>query len=166
MKIFVIISALCVALLLLYLLFKAALRRRVPYQKKNILTANELEFFWRLTRALPDLFIFPQVAMSALIEPTAKQGTKAHMSSFGRISQKRVDYALYDADMKIVCVIELDDKTHDAAKDAARDQMLKSANIRTIRWETKNKPQTNDIQEKVFAELPVNMTRDEKRKKL
>lgn len=160
MKILVVISALCVALPFLYLLFKAALKRSAPFQKKNLLTENELEFFWRLTRALPDLFIFPQVAMSALIEPTANQGTKAHISSFGRISQKRVDYALYDSDMKIICVIELDDKTHNAAKDAARDQMLKSANIRTIRWDTRNKPQTNEIQEKVFADPTESMARD------
>ncbi len=154
MKILVIISAICVALPFLYLLFKAAVRHNAPYQSKSLLTENELEFFWRLTRALPDLFIFPQVAMSALIEPTASHGTKAHMSSFGRISQKRVDYALYNSDMKIVCVIELDDKTHNASKDAARDQMLKSANIRTIRWDARNKPQTKEIQELVFSDPP------------
>jgi hypothetical protein len=163
MKYFVIVCVLCVALPFLYLLFKAVIRNNAPYKEKSLLTENELEFFWRLTRALPELFIFPQVAMSALIEPTASRGSKSHMSSFGKISQKRVDYALYDSEMKIVCVIELDDKTHNADKDAARDQLLKSANIRTLRWDARNKPQASEIQEKVLSPSPAIEERDVKR---
>jgi hypothetical protein len=150
MKIYVLIAAFCVALPFLYLFLKVAIKNKAQYKPKNLLTDNELEFFWRLTRALPEVFIFPQVAMSALIDPTATQGTKAFMSSFGRISQKRVDYALYDTGMKLLCVVELDDKTHQASKDEARDRLLKSAGIRTIRWNSKNKPQASEIQDQVF----------------
>ncbi len=85
----VIFAIFCIVLPFLYLLFKAAIKNSA-YKPKEILTDNELDFFWKLTRALPDVFIFPQVAMSALIDPTATKGSKAFMSSFGRISQKRV----------------------------------------------------------------------------
>ena len=149
MKTSVLIAALCIAAPFLYLFFKASVGKSA-YKAKNLLTDNELEFFWRLTRALPDLFIFPQVAMSALIDPTATPGTKAFMSSFGRISQKRVDYALYDTGLRLLCIVELDDKTHQVSKDEARDRLLKSVGIRTIRWNSKNKPSASEIQNQVF----------------
>jgi len=153
MKTTVLLAALCLAGPFLYLYLKASAKNSVRYKSKNLLTDNELEFFKRLTRALPDVHIFPQVAMSALIEPTATKGTKTFMSAFGRISQKRVDYALYDAGMKLLCIVELDDKMHNAAKDEVRDRFLNSAGIRTIRWNSKNKPQESEIQTQVF-QLP------------
>lgn len=148
----VIFAIFCIVLPFLYLLFKAAIKNSA-YKPKEILTDNELDFFWKLTRALPDVFIFPQVAMSALIDPTATKGSKAFMSSFGRISQKRVDYALFDSGMKLICIVELDDKTHVESKDKDRDRIFKSAGIRTIRWNSKNKPQSDEIYNLVFPEI-------------
>jgi hypothetical protein len=143
------------------LFFKVAVKNSAQYKPRKLLTENEHEFFWRLTRALPETFIFPQVAMSALIDPTATQGSKAFMSSFGRISQKRVDYALYDSSFNLLCVVELDDKTHKADKDEARDQLLKSAGIRTIRWNSNNRPHADEIKVQVYQlERGVDVSED------
>lgn len=38
------------------------------YRARKLMTDNEAEFFGRLVVALPDHYIFPQVAMSALID--------------------------------------------------------------------------------------------------
>lgn len=114
------------------------------YRPRAFLTPNELEFFNRLLRALPDHHVFPQVAMSALIEPTAKG--KEWRSAFGRISQKRVDYCVFTkADMKLVAIVELDDRTHDSKKDAQRDSYTESAGIRTVRFHSKRKPTEPEI---------------------
>jgi hypothetical protein len=61
-------------LLLICVLASQLKPQRSPpqYMQKSILTDNELEFFWRLRRAMPDAYIFPQVAMSALIAPKSK----------------------------------------------------------------------------------------------
>jgi hypothetical protein len=160
MKSYVIVAILFITGPFLYLFLKAAIKNNVQYKPKSILTDNELDFFWKLSRALPDTFIFPQVAISALIEPTAQEGTKAFMSAFGRISQKRVDYALFDAKLKLICIVELDDKSHQADKDKARDYLLKSAGIRTIRWHSKKKPDAGEIQKQVYqyaetTEVPI-----------
>ena len=150
MKISVIIGIFLISLPILYLLFKSIINNGIKYKSKDILTSNEREFFLRLTRALPGVFIFPQMAFSAFLQPTSKEGTKEYMSSFGRISQKRVDFALFDYDFKLICIVELDDKTHIASKDKVRDKYLSSAGIRTIRWNSKNKPTGDEIYNTVF----------------
>lgn len=142
------IGVLLIAIPFALLLLKALTREK--YQLRQFLTNNEMEFFMRLSRALPGMFVFPQVAMSALIEPRAKEGTKQHLSDFGRISQKRVDYAVFNTEMELLCIIELDDKTHDPAKDKARDRLLESAGIKTVRWDSKRKPSAEEIRREVL----------------
>lgn len=118
------------------------------YKLNKIMTDNELEFFKRLSDALPGLYIFPQVAMSALIKPTATN-QKARLISFRQISQKRVDWAIYSRSMKLVCVVELDDSTHNKKNDALRDAALKTAGVETIRWESREKPNIQQIRSKI-----------------
>ena len=109
------------------------------YKPRLLMTNNELEFFHRIRRATLDGFVFPQVAMAGLIEPDGLHGA-AYQASFRRISQKRVDFVVYDALMKLVAVIELDDRTHNPAKDAVRDANFSTAGIRTLRYESRAKP--------------------------
>jgi hypothetical protein len=45
--------------------------RTAAYKQRKLMTDNEAEFFGRLVVALPDHYIFPQVAMSALLETTS-----------------------------------------------------------------------------------------------
>jgi hypothetical protein len=124
--------------------------RCLNYHPMRIMTPNEMEFFSRLEKAWPQGYIFPQVAMSALIQPTAID-RKKYMNDFRKISQKRVDYAIFTAAMHLVCIVELDDATHDPAKDAIRDGMLMDAGIPTVRWHSKRKPSVPQIQKKLLA---------------
>lgn len=109
------------------------------YRKRQVMTPNELEFYGRIVRALPGLHVCPQVAMHALIEPTSTNG-KTRLMHFRRISQKVVDYAIFDAQWALVAVIELDDRTHVASRDAIRDGFMGSAGIRTLRYQSRSKP--------------------------
>ncbi|GGD98318.1 DUF2726 domain-containing protein [Caballeronia grimmiae] len=118
------------------------------YRAVPLLTGNEKEFFERLRRALPEALVFPPVAMSAIIQPlfNGKQRT----IDFRRISQKRVDYAVYDRQLALVAVAELDDRTHDAARDAVRDGYLASAGVRTVRFQSKAKPDEKGIRAALY----------------
>lgn len=124
--------------------------RCLNYHPTRIMTPNEMEFFARLEKAWPEGYIFPQVAMSALIQPTSID-QKKYMNDFRKISQKRVDYAIFTAAMHLVCIVELDDMTHDQAKDAIRDGMLMDAGIPTLRWHSRKKPSVPQIQKKLFS---------------
>lgn len=141
-----VIILICAAVILVsVLLITLLLRDRGPnYRPVPIMTPNELEFFWRISKAAPDAFVFPQVAMSALIAPNEPNGKK-RMAAFRKISQKRVDWAIYTQDMVLVCIVELDDRTHNLENDALRDAMLDSAGIPTVRWDSRKKPLVGEI---------------------
>jgi very-short-patch-repair endonuclease len=135
------------------LLRRLATLGQPQYRARSLLTGNEIEFFRRLRRALPQEYIFPQVALSALIEPRSR--SEKHLRDFRRISQKRVDYAIYTSDLQLVAIVELDDRTHNRVADAERDAFVASAGIRTLRFESRNKPTVEQIRAAVFPAAPV-----------
>jgi hypothetical protein len=114
------------------------------YRKKKLMSENEAEFFGRLVAALPDHYVFPQVAMSAILQASSDNRKQAY-SDFLKIAQHRVDYLVCDKQCAIIAVVELDDRTHSAAKDALRDSRLEQAGIRTVRVPSKNKPTKEEL---------------------
>ena len=117
-------------------------KKRTPegkYRRREIMTDNEMEFFGRLVAALPDHYIFPQVATSALLEPAAGDRKRAHSDRL-RIAQQRLDYVVCNRRCEVVAVVELDDRTHSQAKDAIRDGRLAQGSYRTVRFQSRQKP--------------------------
>ena len=137
------------ALLVLVLVLALFWARRPRYRRQPIMTANEREFYGRLVAACPDCQIWPQVPILALVRPEAKEGTRAFWLAFRMISNTRVDWVIA-RDMEVLAIVELDDRTHDARKDARRDQVLKSCGYRVIRFSSKNRPDPQQIHEAVF----------------
>ena len=127
------------------------------FKSKVLLTANELEFLGRLEAAAPELRFCPQVSMGALLDPAVPRSDgKAYLRARGMFSQKIVDFvAQKRTDGTIVAIIELDDRTHDSAKDGKRDAMLVSAGYRVIRWHSKTKPDAGAIRAEL---MPVVVT--------
>lgn len=124
--------------------------RQPAYRRRAVMTPNEVEFFGRIARALPGLHVCPQVAMHALIEPTSTNA-KTRLLDFRRVSQKVVDYAVFDAQWSVVVVIELDDRTHVASRDAARDGYMAAARIHTLRYQSRAKPTEAQLSADVHA---------------
>lgn len=109
------------------------------YKPRTLLTDNEAEFFARLETAVPEYRIFPQISMTAIIEPSSKDRYWTH---FNRIAMQRVDYVVYTRDLRLICVIELDDRTHDKQqkRDERRDSRLSEAGVNTLRFDSRAKP--------------------------
>lgn len=119
-----------------------ALPRKVIRQKP-MLTGNEREFYGRMRRALSgtSLEVAPQVAMGAILDVALPESHPEYWPIRRQFAQKIIDFVVYErADMSIVSVVELDDRTHDAAKDAARDAMLHAAGLAVTRWDSRAKP--------------------------
>jgi hypothetical protein len=137
------IAALVFGAILFGILF---LGRGPQFAAKALLTANELEFLGRLERAMPDLRFCPQVSMGAILQPAVARNHKRYMSIRGRFAQKIVDFVVQNKTTgSIICLVELDDRTHDAEKDRLRDAMTEEAGYVTVRWESRAKPSQAEI---------------------
>lgn len=126
------------------------LTRKPRYRRATIMTENEREFYGRLLAACPDCQIWPQVPILALVRPDAKEGSRAFWMAFKRISNTRVDWVIVQ-DMEVLAIVELDDRSHDARKDAQRDRVLKSCGYRVVRFNSSRRPDTRQIHEAIFA---------------
>jgi hypothetical protein len=124
------------------------------YKAGKLMTDNEREFFGRLSIALPDHYVFPQVAMGALIVPASTDKKIAHADRL-RVAQQRVDFVICDRACKVVVVVELDDRSHQPGKDQRRDERLNQGAIRTVRFQSKNKPDAKAIREAVLGTMQV-----------
>ncbi len=155
---FVFLPALLLLVLVLFLRQLAARsKKRAPeekYQRRDLMTDNEMEFFGRLVAALPDHYIFPQVAMSALLDPAASDRRQAHSDRL-RIAQQRTDYVVCNRRCEVVAVVELDDRTHTQAKDAVRDGRLAQGGYRTVRFQSRQKPPAAAIRAAVLPHVPA-----------
>jgi hypothetical protein len=120
---------------------------------RALLTPNELEFLDRLERAVPELRFFAQVSMGALLEPSIPRADGGeYMRQRSTFSQKVVDFVAHSrTEARVIAIIELDDRTHNGARDRARDAMLASAGYKTIRWNSRAKPDTQDIRAQLLA---------------
>jgi len=148
MKLFLALLIIIGALAIIIFILVPTRPREAAYRKRPVMTPNEVEFFARLSRALPGMHVCPQVAMHALIEPTSMNGT-TRLADFRRVSQKVVDYAVFDEQWLLVAIIELDDRTHVASRDAIRDRLTGAAGIRTLRYQSRAKP----AQEQIAADV-------------
>ncbi len=127
------------------------------FKAKPLLTPNELEFLGRLEAAVPEFRICPQVAMGSILDPDVPRSEgKAYMRLRGMFAQKFVDFVAQDRKTgAVVAIIELDDRTHKADKDAKRDAMLASAGYKTVRWQSKAKPDAAAIRAEL---MPASQT--------
>lgn len=117
-----------------------------PYRAKDLMTPNEQDMFARLVRALPGHYVFPQVAMGAIVESAPRLGEAVARGVRSRFDRKIVDFLVVDSHtFDVVAIVELDDRTHVASKDQARDGITAAAGYRTVRFQARRKPDATEI---------------------
>ena len=137
-----------------------------PYIKNNLLTDAEKQLYRFMTNYLDKkeyVVIFPKVRLADLIQVDNKITTSKN--PFYKIASKHVDYVICRNDtLEIVCVVELDDYTHDTKEARERDlfimQALYTAGIDVIRIKvpikTICKEDLNMLDEKINTVLAPN----------
>lgn len=138
------------AVLALVLVLYLSWARRPRFRPCTVMTANEREFYQRILQACPDCEIWPQVPLLALVRPDARDGSRAFWAAFRQISNARVDWVIA-RNMDVLAIIELDDRSHDAKRDARRDDILKGCGYRVLRFQSKNRPNPQQIHDAVFT---------------
>lgn len=128
-------------------------RRFRGYVAKPLLTENERQFYWRLVRALPDHVVLAQVAMGALIGVAGHVARKDRWRVRASFSQKIVDFVV-DEGMRVVALVELDDRSHEAGRDRARDAITAAAGYRTVRFWSGRRHDEEEIRSQILQEAP------------
>lgn len=132
--------------------------------KKKIQTDTERDFYERLTSALPDCNVFPQVAMNALLNPAGYlKSEEDKLKARRSFSQKVVDYAICQKESgEVLALVELDDWSHDTVeakeRDLQRDSMLQQAGYKTLRWDARRMPDESAIRESVLGAAQCNLS--------
>lgn len=130
----------------LWIFVKLRLRGRVRLERRPLLTRAEVEMLAILRAVLPDHHIGCQVSMGALLAPRRGLNRKARSLARNKVSQKVVDFVVIDPRSgHVEAVIELDDSTHDAGRDAARDALLAQGGYAVIRIPSKPRPTVANV---------------------
>lgn len=127
----------------------------LPVEAKQLLSKREREALIALEAALPQHRIYPQVAMGALIKAKSGLSAKKRASVRNRFAQKIVDFVAEDRQSGELLLIEVDDKTHDAAKDKRRDAITAAAGYRTVRVPAAARLSSGTIRSLVYPDEQV-----------
>tara|TARA_B110000503_G_scaffold18482_2_gene27237 strand:- start:181 stop:903 length:723 start_codon:yes stop_codon:yes gene_type:complete len=102
----------------------------LPYRKQDtFLTPAERSFFGVLQLAIKSrLLIFAKVRVADILATTKNLSNSERQSAFNKIKAKHFDFVLCHPDnLDVLCVLELDDKSHKKASRQQRDEFLDSA---------------------------------------
>jgi hypothetical protein len=129
-----VLAVVLVVAMILVIGMKPARRSSYEYRRNRLLTEAEAHFLRILMKEFPGFLFFPQVGMAALLVPACDRKAAGYMPAFRSVSQKRVDFVVCDSrNFEVVCLLELDDSSHDTVKDRVRDRATGSAGYRTVR---------------------------------
>ncbi|AOH87296.1 hypothetical protein AWL63_23185 (plasmid) [Sphingomonas panacis] len=108
---------------------------------KAFMTPREQAMLSALEHVLPMYRIHAQVAMGALLAAPRRPGSRFNLADRNAFSQKIIDFVIVDPTIgKVVALVELDDRSHDAVKDRLRDAMTARAGYQTIRIPASARP--------------------------
>ncbi|EKA5635884.1 DUF2726 domain-containing protein [Vibrio navarrensis] len=117
--------------IVVFLVFKRKMYKPVEF----INSKAEQNFFNQICRVLPEhLWINCKVRLADICMPTSSRNIRA----FNQIARKHVDFVLFEKKTgKILCVIELDDRSHlnlsARKRDRVKNYALSSSGVRFYR---------------------------------
>lgn len=120
-----------------------------PYERRTILSANELSFYKVLKSGLPvEYSVFTKVKLEDIFKVI--NGSENWNSWRGKIRSRHIDFVIMeDANPMNIVLIEIDDKSHNTAKaqeaDKFKDKLAKATNTRLIRIKAKRTYSTDDL---------------------
>ncbi len=98
------------------------------------MTRREQAMLAVLEHVLPMYRIHAQVAMGALLKVPSLPGRRVIPADWNPFARKIVDFVVEDSTTgKVIALIEIDDRSHDAETDRQRDAMTARAGYRTLR---------------------------------
>ena len=106
------------------------------YEQKRLITKNEEQYEAIIRKYIPQNYTLqPQICLASVIQKNYKN---QHATELFRI----VDFGIFDEERKTVCLIEINDSSHEQHDRIIRDlkvkELCKSANIPLLTFWTRN----------------------------
>lgn len=114
------------------------------FTKKPFFRSEERAFYGRLRRALPKCYVFPNVELKSLMTPVSTD-IRQRRSEKEYLLGRKVDYAVFDARLTLLCVIELKSGGVVDNTPGSNAQLLKSAGIRHFCWDKQSLPTSEQM---------------------
>jgi len=127
-----------------------------PVAARNLLSPREQSLYQRLLSLYPKYQVFVQVALSQLIDVDRNHPESESIRA--RYKQLVADFVLCRADLSVVAVIELDDRSHERRDrqdaDARKTKALVDAGLRLVRIPAGALPSEEELREIMDADRP------------
>ena len=119
---------------------------KLPYLRRALMTATEMDVYIILLEALPDYMIFSQVQASRVLEVPKSRETYYWFNFVSRLSY---DFVICRADSTPIAVIEVDDRSHELPErqeaDNRKNKATEAAGVAVIRWLVGETPSHEEI---------------------
>ena len=126
--------------------------------RKVLMSPGELKFFRALEGAVESNFrVFSKVRLADIVQPEKSSCPNARCAAFGVIKSKHVDFVACDPEtLEFRLVVELDDRSHERANRAERDQqvddILAQAGIPILHFPARAGYSTEEIRRRIFGD--------------
>ncbi|MEO7494890.1 MAG: DUF2726 domain-containing protein [Massilia sp.] len=112
------------------------------FQRTPLFLDEERRFYARLRRALPKTYIFPNIDLATLMVPVSAT-PRENRAAVNYLAGRRVDFAVFDAKLNLLCVIELEHEGADPAE--SNEEVLKRVGIKRYSWKRDQLPSGDQI---------------------
>ena len=129
MKELYILLAVTAAFILLFILLRIFRPKdKYPYERRDLLTSNELEFYQVLYPIVCQHGWQLLMKMRLADIMAVRKGTEDYMAYFNKIKAKHTDFVFCDPEtLEILAGLELDDPSHDRPERMERDEFVNNA---------------------------------------
>lgn len=129
MKELYILLAVTAAFILLFVLLRIFRPKdKYPYERRDLLTSNELEFYQVLYPIVCQHGWQLLMKMRLADIMAVRKGTEDYMAYFNKIKAKHTDFVFCDPDtLEILAGLELDDPSHERPERMERDEFVDNA---------------------------------------
>lgn len=114
------------------------------YAKKPLFADEQHALYQRLRKALPNCVIIPDMALSAMMEPTATEARQQRQQR-EQLDGRKVAYAVFDGAVELLFVIEMTGTGTNEDERALTLEFLQDAGIKHFSWDSERLPSTEQI---------------------
>ncbi|MGZ5175942.1 MAG: DUF2726 domain-containing protein [Burkholderiales bacterium] len=128
----------------------------LPYRiREHLFSPAERSFLGVLDQAVGDQYrIFGKVRVADVVEAKSSLSRTDWQRAFNRVNAKHFDFVFCEKeDLRVICVIELDDKSHERRDSRDRDALLESVckniSLPLVRFPAKHAYSVSDVRTSV-----------------